>query len=87
MQLHNYMEEIVKDNLEIILSKREDICKCERCRFDIIAWALNRLPSKYVVTDKGRMYTKLKEQEIQFRADVINALAQAITYTAKNPRH
>jgi competence protein ComFB len=81
------MEDIVRDTLENLISEREDICKCPKCKLDIVAWALNRLPPKYVVTDKGRMYTKLKEQEIQFRADVVQELTKAISRISKGPQH
>jgi len=87
MKIVNYMEDIVRDTLESLLSERKDICKCQKCKLDMIAWALNRLPPKYVVTDKGRMYTKLKEQEIQFRADVVQELTKAISHISKGPQH
>ncbi len=87
MKIVNYMEDIVRDTLESLLSERKDICKCQKCKLDMIAWALNRLPPKYVVTDKGRMYTKLKEQEIQFRADVVQELTRAIAHISKDPQH
>ena len=87
MLLHNYMEDIVKQVLDDLLVDKKDICQCQRCKLDIIALALNRLPGKYVVTDKGRMYTKLKEQEIQFRTDVIRELIKAIALVGKKPLH
>ena len=87
MKIYNYMEEIVKNTLDDILSNRKDICTCQRCKLDMIAWALNRLPPKYVVSDKGRFYTKLQEVEIQFRTDVIRELAKSIEHIRKNPLH
>lgn len=87
MGIHNYMEDVVKDMLEELILKRENICKCEKCKFDMIAWALNRLPAKYVVSDKGRIFTKLQEVEIQFRADVVRELTKAISHISKNPQH
>jgi competence protein ComFB len=54
---------------------------------DIMVFALNRLPPKYVITDRGRLYTKLTEQEMQFRADVIKELTKAIMKVSKNPQH
>ncbi|MDD5668886.1 MAG: late competence development ComFB family protein [Candidatus Omnitrophica bacterium] len=50
-------------------------------------WALNRLPPNYVVTEKGRLYTKLSEQGIQFKADVVKELTKAIQRVSKNPMH
>lgn len=87
MKILNYMEDIVKEQLDEILSKRDDICKCQKCKFDMMVWALNRLPPKYVVTAKGRMYTKLAEQAIQFKADVVRELAKAIAKVSKNLQH
>lgn len=87
MKLYNYMEEVVKDTLEKLLSKKQDICKCQKCKLDMMAHALNRLPPKYVVSDKGIVFTKLQEVEIQFRADVTKELTRAIEHVSKNPQH
>ena len=87
MELHNYMEDAVRGVLDNILSERNDLCKCDKCRLDMLAWALNRLPSKYVVTSKGRVYTKLEEINIQFKTDIIREAARAVEYVRNNPRH
>lgn len=87
MKIQNYMEEVVQDELELLLAERNDICKCNKCKLDIMVWALNRLPPKYVITDRGRLYTKLKEQEIQFKADVVKELTKSIDFIGKNPQH
>jgi len=87
MKIQNYMEDVVQEELELLLAERNDICKCSKCKFDMMVWTLNRLPPKYVITNKGRLYTKLKEQEIQFKADVVKELTKAIEYIGKNPQH
>jgi competence protein ComFB len=87
MKLYNYMEDVVKDTLEDLLSQKEDICKCQKCKFDMMAWALNRLPPKYIVSDKGRIFTKLQGVEVQFRADVVRELTKAISHISKSPQH
>ena len=46
-ELVNYMEMAVREELPKLMGMREDICKCEDCQCDIIAYALNKLPSKY----------------------------------------
>ncbi|RJP33140.1 MAG: competence protein ComFB [Actinobacteria bacterium] len=81
------MEEVVNRTLEEILSPRDDVCKCERCKLDIMALALNHLPPKYVVTDMGYIYTKVNELESQFKADVTVAVTNALKIIRKNPRH
>jgi competence protein ComFB len=87
MKIQNYMEEIVENELEFLLNEHSDICKCQKCKYDMMLFALNRLPPRYVMTDRGRIYTKLKEQEAQFKADVIKELTRAIKIISENPQH
>lgn len=87
MKIHNYLEETARDELENLLIDIKNVCKCEKCKLDAIAMALNRLPAQYVVTEKGRIYTKLKELNIQTRADIIIALTKAVLHISKNPQH
>lgn len=86
-ELKNYMEKMVVKNMESQLSTREDICKCERCKLDILAYALNHLPAKYVVTDKGSIYTRLEELEVQLNADITREVLKAIELVKANKRH
>ncbi len=87
MLLRNYMEEVVDSTIEEILQHRDDVCKCQRCRMDTKALALNHLPPKYVVTDMGYVYTKINELEAQFKADVTVAVTNALKVIRANPRH
>ncbi len=86
MEIRNFMEDMVKDVLDELLSSDANICKCEKCRLDIMAIALNNIKPKYVVTVKGRVYAKLSELEVQFRADVIRELAKAISLVKGKPQ-
>jgi competence protein ComFB len=83
----NYMEEVTEEVLDNILPTQKDLCKCEHCRLDIIALALNRLPPKYVVTTLGRAHTKLEATKAQFRVDITTELVNAIKVVKNNPRH
>ena len=87
MPLKNYMEDAVFQVLDSVLATRPDVCNCERCRLDIAALALNQLPSKYVVTEKGEIYARTQKLHHQFEADVIPAILEAIEKVAGNPRH
>ncbi|HZJ58087.1 MAG TPA: late competence development ComFB family protein [Clostridia bacterium] len=84
--LKNYVEELVTNMLDE-LSVRGDFCTCRRCRLDMIAYALNRIPAKYVVTQTGEVYTKISHLEQQLEVDITVALTQAIETVSKNPRH
>ena len=85
-KLKNHMEEFVSKKTDEIL-KLMNICKCEKCRLDIMALALNGLPAKYVVSEQGELYAKLKELEQQFDIDVETAIVKAAVLVGKNPKH
>ena len=86
MRLKNYMEDMVQSKLPQVL-ERMDVCKCERCQLDIMAYVLNKLPPKYVVTTKGTMYAKLLLLQSQFEADVVTGITQAAAVIDAAPRH
>lgn len=82
----NVMEQLVEEKLDKIYNTL-DCCKCEQCRNDIIAYALNNLPSKYVVTPKGETYSKTFVLSMQHDADINAALAAGANVVKENPRH
>ncbi|HPD18304.1 MAG: late competence development ComFB family protein [Candidatus Goldbacteria bacterium] len=87
IKIRNYMEDMVKRNMEEQFERRNDVCKCELCKNDIFAYSLNHLPPKYVVTDRGHIFTKLQEMETQFNADVTREVLKAIEFVKKSKRH
>ncbi|MBC7324855.1 MAG: late competence development ComFB family protein [Moorella sp. (in: Bacteria)] len=87
MFLKNYMEDCVWELMDRVLEQDPEACRCESCRYDMAALALNQLPPRYVVREKGVIYSKLAILEIQQRADIFRALTQALLTVKKNPRH
>ena len=85
-RLKNYMEELVIKKTEELM-KLINMCQCEKCRLDIMAIALNELPAKYVVSEKGELYTKLNELKQQFEIDVETEIIKAAVIVSKNPQH
>ena len=85
-RLKNYMEDVVAHMTDTILNKM-NICKCEKCRLDIMAIALNNIPSKYVVTDKGELFSKVRELEQQFEIDVETQIIKAAIFVSRSPKH
>jgi competence protein ComFB len=84
--MKNYMEEIVIGSLDDILRDIK-MCKCDRCKLDITAKALNDLPPQYIVTQKGEIYSKINNLKIQFEVDVISAITKAAIIVKRNPSH
>lgn len=84
--LKNYMEDVINSRIDAVIASF-DICKCDKCKLDIKAIALNNLPPHYVVTEKGGLYTKLSEMEVQFDVDVQTAIIKAAMIVGSNQRH
>ncbi len=87
MELKNYMETLVLDQLDSVLAKYPDCCKCERCRQDIAILALNHLPPKYISSHKGSLYMKLSTMSMERSIQVVEQLAKAVEMVKKNPHH
>lgn len=85
--LQNLMEEAVKHAIDDYISEHNDICSCEQCRLDAAALALNKLPPRYVVTNKGASYGRADFLELQKYIDILGATAQAIKLVKEHPRH
>lgn len=82
----NVMEDMVDFFLEDCIEK-SGVCKCERCREDIRAFALNQLPPKYVVTTTGNAFVRLSAMSTQSQADLITAIMNGIRQVQASPRH
>lgn len=87
MEVKNVMEVFVQDNLDKVLEGTNSTCRCEVCKADISAFALNHLKPKYVTTDKGEIFSKAAALEPQFYMDVLTAITQAVEVVGKNTRH
>ncbi|HBH95660.1 MAG TPA: competence protein ComFB [Ruminococcaceae bacterium] len=87
MPIVNVMERFVEQKMDEILPTVK-CCTCEKCLDDIRAMALNKLPPKYVSTDKGKLFSKLNSlKEKQNGVDIHIAVLSAIEFVAANPRH
>lgn len=82
--LINLMEETVLDKIEH-LWKNTDYCKCNQCKMDIAAYALNRLPAQYVQSMKGKVLYRFESNRIQRDIEVTVAVSQGIEIVGKSP--
>ncbi len=88
-ELYNNTQQIVLEILEDFLSKPqfEHVCTCEKCLKDMAAFALNRLPAKYIPNSEGGLHTKILEFENRVHLDAHKIIEKAIKVVSKNPRH
>ena len=84
--LKNSNEELVSDLTKEIMAET-DMCRCEKCRLDIMALALNQLQPSYVVTFKGGLLATLNSTHIQAQADAMAAVLRATDMVRASPQH
>ncbi len=80
------MEDVALRYVDAVL-EADGGCRCAVCRADVMAYALNHLPPRYVASDMGRMMVKLSSFESQFRTDVVAALSEGRKVVRAQPRH
>ncbi|WP_129409478.1 late competence development ComFB family protein [Marinitoga lauensis] len=86
--IFNVMEHLVEDiTNEMFSMPNVDMCVCDRCRADVIALALNHLHPKYVVTEKGRIFSELETYTFQMRAEVLTEVLKAMEKVKERPSH
>jgi competence protein ComFB len=61
-------------------------CGCDRCRGDVLVYALNRLSPHYVSTRQGKILTELSLESDQEKAKFDVALLEAFRKVALVPR-
>jgi competence protein ComFB len=84
--LINLSEMLTKELLPSVMERME-VCVCPICTGNVLALALNTLPTKYVTTDEGKQYTQLEVYKRQNELDVIAALTRACVRVKDSPRH
>ena len=80
MKIHNLMEELVENKVNSLYDDLKETnavwltCDCENCRLDAMAFVLNRIPPKYIISSRGITHTAADGNLSQIKAD-IDALA------------
>ena len=81
--LVNLVEQLVADRLDSVFEKF-NCCRCDKCRQDVAAMALNALPARYVVAQPEELPALLEEAPTK---DIAGALVKAILYVKNHPKH
>ena len=82
---HNAMEDLVEELYEEMY-QGFDCCHCEQCHADIVAYTLNQLPGKYVVTKAGGAISKADSLRFQHITDIRAAMVRAVQVVKEYPR-
>ncbi len=84
--LINLYEEVVRGKASGVIASL-GACGCDECLEDVCAIALNRLPSKYVSTRGGEVFSQYAINTTQGSAELTTALIMAVKTVSDNPRH
>ena len=84
-KLLNTMERKVIQSINDTLPQL-DCCNCARCRADIAAYTLSRIPPQYVTIYEGEPIPKAVMDEEQ-EAKIQQTIAQAVDIISSNPNH
>ena len=84
--IRNLVEEHVTQAYEQLRPRFPDFCGCETCRLDVLVYALNRLPPRYVVGLEGSVVTDVNLEKDQSRAAIEVAVMEGIRKVKLAPR-
>lgn len=88
MKVTNIIEELVWSKVDEVLQSKPEMCKCEKCRSDVAAYALNKLAPRYVASEQGAVWVRVySELSREFEVEVVVALTEAAEIVAANPKH
>jgi competence protein ComFB len=85
-RLHNLIEDHVAEAYAHLVQHFPDFCGCEACRMDVMVYALNRLPPKYVIGREGTVVTDVNLDKDQSRALIDVAIMEGIRKVNLAPR-
>ncbi len=84
--LRNLIEDHASEAYDHIVGHYPDFCACETCRLDVLVYALNRLPPRYVVGLEGTIVTGINLEKDQARASIDVAILEGIRKVNLAPR-
>lgn len=84
--LKNHMEDVVSRLTDKYMAEA-DMCRCEKCRLDVMALALNALPTAYIVTTTGEMFAAIDSTYLQNQVNAEMAVLKALDMVKQNPKH
>ncbi len=82
----NLMERHVAEAFDRLKRNVKEFQDTPQHRDDVIVYALNRLPPRYVVTNEGKAVTEAALDMPQHRADIDVQVLDALQHIARAPR-
>lgn len=86
MHIQNKVETHVQEAYAALRGHFTEFCGCEICHADVLVYALNRLPARYVASLEGTVITELNLDKQQNRAAIEVAVMDGFRKIMASPR-
>ena len=70
-----------------IIERSDMVCKCDKCRKDVMAVALNNLDCTFTTTYQGEILTRLNAIGIRGQKIIETEIIKAIEFVKERPMH
>jgi competence protein ComFB len=87
MTVKNLVEQHVTQAYEQLRPRYPEVCSCEICQTDVLVFALNRLPPRYVSGNEGTVVTEVNLEKDQWRSQIEVVVLDGIRKIGLAPRH
>ena len=84
--IKNLVEDHVTAAYETLRSHFPAFCGCDLCREDVLTFALNRIPPRYVARREGSVVTEVNLEKEQSRAAIEVVVMEALRKISVAPR-
>lgn len=84
--IRNAIEDHVVEAYDQLVVHFKDFCGCDTCRLDVLVFALNRLPPRYVIGREGAVVTDVNLDKDQSRAAIEVTVMEGIRKVNLAPR-
>ena len=84
--IKNMVEEHVLAAYDVLKGHFPGFCGCPVCRSDVLVYALNRIPARYVATREGSVVTEFNLEKDQSRASIDVPMMEGFRKISLAPR-
>ena len=85
--IYNTMENEVVEAVKLMTAKDNDVCKCEKCMYDISALALNNLKPHYITTHTGELFARAGHSNVTDKTQIMMEVARAVELVKSKKAH
>lgn len=87
MAVFNAMETIVINLFDEFQKNYVMKCDCNKCKDDVLALVLNKIPPRYASSEKGQLFVKGIYINPQLQSDVMRELMEAAKFVEHHQHH